>query len=243
MEKTSIDELALSRFTRVGAVWRSAQLLAAALLLMQAPAALAQQQHSLPCVQRRRLRAGRIPADHQPLRSRRHGAHPRGRRFRRALRSRHPVGLASWRPRTSTPWTWKTETRARGFRRGIGDGEGDWRLELSTDLDIEPLAYIRTSDGFVTSVHDVVQPEVVPAGSNPGGAVSPILYHVRFFNPGSNAYQVSRLRLINASGTETAVTITGTGRCGRLAARRRRERHLAGLCGTHDHRTATGGRR
>lgn len=97
---------------------------------------------------------------------------------------------------------------SKGLPQGVGDGEGDWRLMLTTDLDLEPLAYIRTPDGFLTSMHDVVQPEYVSAESNPAGD-SPILYHVRFFNPGSNRSMVSRLRLINTSGTEAVVTITG----------------------------------
>ena len=45
----------------------------------------------------------------------------------------------------------------KGLSDGVGDGGGDWRLELETTLDIKPLAYIRTEDGFVTSMHDVVK--------------------------------------------------------------------------------------
>ena len=45
---------------------------------------------------------------------------------------------------------------SKGLSGSVGDGHGDWRLELGTDLDIEPLAFVRTSDGFVTSVHGVV---------------------------------------------------------------------------------------
>ena len=95
----------------------------------------------------------------------------------------------------------------KGLPVGIGNGEGDWRLELTTELDIEPLAFIRTRDGFVTAGHDIVQPEYVPA-SGPGGDDS-ILYYVSFFNPGSNPEQQSRLRLINTSNTEVVVTIGG----------------------------------
>ena len=82
----------------------------------------------------------------------------------------------------------------KGLPVGIGDGEDDWRLELTTELDIDALAFIRTADGFVTAGHDVVQPEFVPA-SSPGGDDS-ILYHVSFFNPGSNTEQQSLLRLM-----------------------------------------------
>ena len=85
----------------------------------------------------------------------------------------------------------------KGLPDGVGDGDGDWRLELETTLDIEPLAYIRTEDGFVTSMHDLV----VQGAS--------MRYHVPFFNPGGNDSQVSRLRLINTSDTENEVTIVG----------------------------------
>ena len=75
-------------------------------------------------------------------------------------------------------------------------GEGDWRLVLTSNLAIAVAAYVRTSDGFVTSMHDLV------AGTEAG-------HHVTLFNPASNAGQVSRLRLVNP-GTETAeVTIEG----------------------------------
>ena len=87
---------------------------------------------------------------------------------------------------------------AKGLPDGIGDGEGDWRLLLyGGDLDIEPLAYIRTlHDGFLTSMHDVV-----PDAS--------LRHRVPIFNPGSNVNQASSLRLINPGDAEAMVTITG----------------------------------
>ena len=84
----------------------------------------------------------------------------------------------------------------KGLSGGLGDGEGDWRLRLESELDIEALSYIRTEDGFVTAMHEVVPGQ--------GGR-----YHVRFFNPGGNASQVSRLRLVNPSEAEVEVTIEG----------------------------------
>ena len=84
----------------------------------------------------------------------------------------------------------------KGLSDGLGAGEGDWRLRLQSDLDIEALSYIRTGDGFVTPMH-----QRAPAqGSR---------HHVRFFNPGSNHSQVSRLRLINPTEADVEVTITG----------------------------------
>ena len=87
---------------------------------------------------------------------------------------------------------------AKGLAVGTGPGVGDWWLALSSDLDIEVLSYIRTpGDGFLTSMHDVVPPD---ANGD---------YRVAIFNPGSNADQVSRLRLVNAGEQAAEVTITG----------------------------------
>ena len=85
----------------------------------------------------------------------------------------------------------------KGLSGGVGDGEGNWRLELDTTLDIEPLAYIRTADGFLTSMHDLVAESGLKS------------YHVAFFNPASNLSKVSRLRLINPTDTEASVQIVG----------------------------------
>ena len=76
---------------------------------------------------------------------------------------------------------------------GTGPGEGDWRLELSTDLDIEARAYAR-SEGFVTALHDaaLVSGEV----------------ELPFFNPGGDARR-SVLRLANARGEPAAVSVRG----------------------------------
>ena len=75
-------------------------------------------------------------------------------------------------------------------------GEGRWRLELTSPLDIEVLAYLRTEDGFVTSMHDVVP----QTGDG---------HHVAIFNPGRNARQVSYLRLVNRGAETAEVTIEG----------------------------------
>ena len=85
---------------------------------------------------------------------------------------------------------------AKGLPEGVGSGEGDWRLVLSSELDFEALSYIRTGDGFLTAMHDTVP---VRDGA----------YDVAIFNPGSNANQVSRLRLINPGDAAAEVTVTG----------------------------------
>ena len=96
----------------------------------------------------------------------------------------------------------------KGLSSGLGNGEGDWRLELATELDIEPLAYIRTSDGFLASVHDVVRTVEV------GGET---VHRVPIFNPGSNRNQVSSLRLVNLTDSGVDVTIRGRDDAGQPA--------------------------
>ena len=87
---------------------------------------------------------------------------------------------------------------SKGLSGGVGDGEGNWRLELSSDdLDFEALAYIQTGNGFLTSMHDVVAAE------------SRGRYRVPMFNPESDTQQTSRLRLINPGTRDVDVTIAG----------------------------------
>ena len=89
---------------------------------------------------------------------------------------------------------------AKGLPRGVGTGQGDWRLELKSDLNIEALAYVRTADGFVTTMHDVA-PAVATTADH--------AYSVPFFNPASNTRQVSKLRLVNPGDRTAAVLIRG----------------------------------
>ena len=84
----------------------------------------------------------------------------------------------------------------KGLSAGTGSGNGDWRLTLTSDLNIETLAYIRTGDGFLTSMHDVA-----PSSGNRS--------RVAIFNPGSNRNQVSLLRLINPGSESVDVSVQG----------------------------------
>ena len=86
---------------------------------------------------------------------------------------------------------------AKGLSRGVGSGAGDWRLEVEADFQIEALAYVRTSDGFVTSIFEA------------GGWWDVDVYWLPFFNPGSNRNQVSRLRLVNPKNEAANVVIVG----------------------------------
>ena len=85
---------------------------------------------------------------------------------------------------------------AKGLPQGIGPGEGDWRLELSSDLDILVLGYIRTPDGFVAPMSDV-------ARRYRDG------YLVPTFNPERYWHQRSSLRIGNLSDADAEVTISG----------------------------------
>lgn len=88
----------------------------------------------------------------------------------------------------------------KGLSGGTGAGTGDWRLEFDSDLEIEVAAYVRTTDGFLTAIHDVVALDEFTG-----------FYYVSIFNPGSNVNQRSRLRLINPD-PESASNITITAR-------------------------------
>ena len=79
---------------------------------------------------------------------------------------------------------------------GVGDGTGHWRLTVSSDLDLQVLTYMRTRDGFLTALHDIV--------GNAGRR-----HQVPILNPGSNTKRESVLRVINTMDAMTSVTIRG----------------------------------
>ena len=95
----------------------------------------------------------------------------------------------------------------KGLPTGVGvPTTGSWRLELYSALDIEALAYIRTPDGFLTSIHDVVpryQRACWEARRLPSDRRSAI------FNPASNSTRRSILRLINAGRYRLHLPIWG----------------------------------
>ena len=76
--------------------------------------------------------------------------------------------------------------------------KGNWRLLLETDLEIEALAYVRTADGFLTSMNET--------GRTWNADRS---HFVPTFNPASNQRQRSILRLVNPSSVPADVTIHG----------------------------------
>ena len=84
----------------------------------------------------------------------------------------------------------------KGMSGSTGPGTGDWRLAVSSELEIQVLAYVRTPSGFLTSMHDLVP----QTGRK---------YHVAMFNPGHNAKQVSTLRIVNRGSRPARVSIAG----------------------------------
>lgn len=91
---------------------------------------------------------------------------------------------------------------AKGLSGGTGPGTGDWCLELSSDLDIRVLSYIRTEDGFLTGMHD----KAPDADGH---------HRVAIFNPGSNSNQRSLMRLVNAGPGDAIVEISGVDGAGK----------------------------
>ncbi len=87
----------------------------------------------------------------------------------------------------------------KGLPTGVGPpAHGDWRLELTSELDIAVTSYVRTADGFLTSMHDLAPPGVAAQTAR-----------VPIFNPGSNRRQASLLRVINDGDAAATVTVTG----------------------------------
>ena len=85
---------------------------------------------------------------------------------------------------------------AKGLAGSTGAGEGDWRLTISSDADIDVLFYVRMPDGFLTAMHD----RVPNSGTR---------YRVPTFNPGSNTEKQSMLRVVNSGSREAVVTLNG----------------------------------
>ena len=96
---------------------------------------------------------------------------------------------------------------AKGLSVGTGAGSGDWRLRLSTSLDIAVLSYVHplgVQDGLLSAMHDLVprrawghQVTLLDAAETPG--------------------QTGTLRLINPSATEAGITIRGVDGTGAMA--------------------------
>ena len=88
----------------------------------------------------------------------------------------------------------------RRWPHGVGNGTGNWRLEISANADLEPLAYSRSPDGFLTSMN------ALAVETQQGSTWH---YRVPFFQGQSIDGHRSRLRLINPGDLTATVTIAG----------------------------------
>ena len=100
--------------------------------------------------------------------------------------------------KTITAMELELGARTKGLVGSAGSGHGDWRLEMSSQLDIEARSFVRTPNGLVAPIHDVVE----------GNGIDERI-RVVAFNPASNLHQVSKLRLINPGTDAAEVFIRG----------------------------------
>ena len=92
------------------------------------------------------------------------------------------------------------EQGGRGLPGCGAPSRGHWRLELKANVALRAHGYVRTHDGFVTSVTQPVE--------NLGDATSMDVVHaVPFVNPASNRSQRSFLRITNHGAQSTKVTL------------------------------------
>ena len=91
----------------------------------------------------------------------------------------------------------------KGLPEGLGTLAGDVRLEIETELQIVPSAYVRAADGTINAMHDTVRAGVA-AGVGDG-----YRYQVPIFNAAAEVAQASRLRLINPGDEPAAIAIEG----------------------------------
>ena len=98
---------------------------------------------------------------------------------------------------------------SKGLLGGLGDGTGNWRLELTTELDIEPLAYVRNVHGAFTPLHEIARTTVEDSG--------PAVHHVPLFPSAGDGVHDGQLRLINLGDADVAATIRGVDDAGNPA--------------------------
>ncbi len=84
----------------------------------------------------------------------------------------------------------------KGLSSSLCDLSGKWQLVVRSSSSIEVMSLIRTPDGFLTGLSDVVP---VESGNN-------LVY---FANPASNTNQQTFIRISNQSATSGSVTVTG----------------------------------
>jgi len=94
---------------------------------------------------------------------------------------------------------------AKDLNGALGDGQGKWHLSLNSSLALEVMSMIRTPDGFLTNLSDVVPMDGAGA------------HKIYFANPATNVAQQSFIRVINTGNNVGTVTISGIDDAGNLA--------------------------
>ena len=83
-----------------------------------------------------------------------------------------------------------------GLAGGTGRGQGDWRLELTSDLAVEVQAYVRAQDGAFAEMRETAARD----GDR---------FRIPTFNPGDNVNQVGLLWLFNRGDEPVTVRVRG----------------------------------
>ena len=92
----------------------------------------------------------------------------------------------------------------KGLNGMLGLGDGRWVLTVSAEFDLTVMSLVRTPSGFLTNLSSTTPVEVD-------------VNQVWIFNPASNTNQRSSLRLVNMSGAQGSVTISGIDDAGNSA--------------------------
>ena len=102
--------------------------------------------------------------------------------------------LAAGAAKQITSQDFENGNSAKGLTGSLCNGTGKWQFVVRSDNTIEVVSLIRTPDGFLTAINDVIQD---------GG-----LFHTAYFtNPASNSNQQSFLRVSNATSTSGEIVI------------------------------------
>ena len=90
----------------------------------------------------------------------------------------------------------ETGNEDKGLTGNAGSGPGDWRLELSSELDITVQTYARAKGNFLLSMHDAV----FQTGRR---------FDVPMFNPADLTTATGKLRVVNPNTQPAYLSITG----------------------------------
>jgi hypothetical protein len=113
--------------------------------------------------------------------------------------------LAAGESKQMTAQDLENGNAAKGLESSMCDGAGKWQITARSSKKVEIMGLIRTPDGFLTGLTDVVP---VESGSN-------IVY---FANAASNSQQQTFLRIVNNSASAGTVTITAIDNLGVAAS-------------------------